>query len=74
MLRRALLRKEIVSAEAPSPKSLGRWPIGRLVGTTVEAVEPRGKHLIMRFSNGLANRPTGTSACLTSGCAVLCDA
>ena len=54
MLRRALLRKEIVSAEAPSPKSLGRWPIGRLVGTTVEAVEPRGKHLIMRFSNGLA--------------------
>jgi endonuclease-8 len=53
-LRRVLLGREIVAAEAPSPKGLGRWPIARLVGTTVEAVEPRGKHLLVRFSNGLA--------------------
>jgi hypothetical protein len=37
---------------------LGRWPISRLVGTTVEAVEPRGKHLLLRFSNGLPNQVT----------------
>src|SRR6476646_2445918 len=53
-LRRALLGRRIVASEAPSPKSLGRWPISRLVGATVEAVEPRGKHLIVRCSNGLA--------------------
>jgi endonuclease VIII len=54
VLRRALLGQTIVDAEAPSPKPLGRWPISRLVGTTVEAVEPRGKHLLLRFSNGLS--------------------
>ena len=52
-LRRALLGQEIVAADAPSPKSLGRWPTSRLVGATVEAVEPRGKHLLLRFSNQL---------------------
>src|SRR5215208_1474506 len=53
-LRKALAGREIVSAEAPSPKSLGRWPVGRLVGATVEAVEARGKHLVIRFSNRLS--------------------
>jgi endonuclease VIII len=52
-LRRALLGKVIISAESPTPKRFGQWPISRLVGTTVEKVEPRGKHLLISFSNRL---------------------
>ena len=52
-LRRALLGQKIVAAEAGAAKRPGQWPFARLVGTTVEAVEPRGKHLLIRFSNGL---------------------
>jgi endonuclease VIII len=52
-LRRALLGQVVLAAAAPSPKSLGRYPIGRLVGTTVAAVESHGKYLLLRFSNGL---------------------
>ena len=50
-LRRALLGREVVAAEAPSAKSLGRWPISRVVGASVTAVESRGKHLLIRFSS-----------------------
>ncbi len=53
ILRRALLGDAITSVEAPSPKIPYRWPLRRLIGCTVDAVEPRGKHLLIRFSNGL---------------------
>jgi formamidopyrimidine-DNA glycosylase len=45
-LRRALLGKRIVSAR---PNGLRR-----LAGTTVTEVKPAGKHLLIRFDNGLA--------------------
>jgi endonuclease-8 len=52
-LRRAILGEEVLAARAPSGKRIGRYPIERLIGSKFEAIEPRGKHLLMRFSNGL---------------------
>ncbi|HEV3101751.1 MAG TPA: DNA-formamidopyrimidine glycosylase family protein [Candidatus Dormibacteraeota bacterium] len=46
MLRSALEGKVVVSARPD--------PLRRLAGTTVTAVEPVGKHLVIRFDNGLA--------------------
>jgi endonuclease-8 len=46
MLGSALLGKRVIAAR---PEHLRR-----LVGTTVSAVEPVGKHLVIRFDNGLA--------------------
>jgi endonuclease-8 len=45
-LRSALEGKVVVTAQPPALK--------RLSGTTVSAVEPVGKHLVIRFDNGLA--------------------
>ncbi|MFP5327639.1 MAG: Fpg/Nei family DNA glycosylase, partial [Acidimicrobiia bacterium] len=48
-LRRWLEGREITNASAQrSPRA----PVERLVGTTLEGVESRGKHLLMRFSSG----------------------
>ncbi|MBO0684857.1 MAG: DNA glycosylase [Candidatus Dormibacteraeota bacterium] len=43
-LRSALEGRQVVSARPPS--------LARLQGTTLEAVEPVGKHLLLRFSGG----------------------
>jgi formamidopyrimidine-DNA glycosylase len=45
-LRSALEGKRVVAARPA--------PLKRLTGTTVSAVEPIGKHLVIRFDNGLA--------------------
>lgn len=45
-LRAALQGKRVVAARPPS--------LRRLVGTTISDVAPVGKHLLMRFDNGLA--------------------
>src|SRR2546423_15719893 len=45
-LRSALQDKRVVEAQPAS--------LNRLIGTTVTAVEPIGKHLVIRFDNGLA--------------------
>src|SRR5262245_5848639 len=50
MLRGWMEGKEVVAARARQPGPM----IDKVVGATVTAVEPRGKHLLMRFSNGLA--------------------
>jgi endonuclease VIII len=49
-LRPYLVGRQVVAAQArlPGPR------IERVVGSTVAAVEPRGKHLLIRFDNGLA--------------------
>jgi len=46
MLRSALEGKRVLAARPQ--------PLKRLAGTTVSAVEPVGKHLVIRFDNGLA--------------------
>src|ERR1700704_1608054 len=43
----AALEGKVVLAARPDP-------LRRLAGTTVSAVEPVGKHLVIRFDNGLA--------------------
>src|SRR5438067_12210953 len=45
-LRSALQDKRVVEAQPAS--------LNRLIGTTVTAVEPIGKHLVIRFDNGYA--------------------
>lgn len=49
-----LLDREIISASAPNPRSPLRSRTGRLEGRTVESIETRGKHLIIRLDEGLA--------------------
>jgi len=46
MLREALTGKHIKDAKPPG--------LSRLIGATVTAVEPTGKHLVIRFDNGYA--------------------
>lgn len=54
VLRRALAGRQIVAAKARHGPRYGAPPdLGRVVGSGVETVEPRGKHLLMHFSNGL---------------------
>lgn len=51
-----LLGKPILAATAPSPRSPLRRGHGRAIpaleGQTVERIEPRGKHLLLRFAGG----------------------
>jgi endonuclease VIII len=57
VLRAALVGRRITSARAQPGPGLRRVPdLSRLVGATVTAVEPRGKHLLIAFSNGLTVR------------------
>ena len=49
-LRPVLVRQQVVAARGKA----GGPPLGRLAGGSVTSVEPLGKHLVMRFDNGLA--------------------
>ena len=49
-LRSLLLGRRIVAARARVPGPM----IEKVVGSTVTTIEPRGKHLVIGFSNGLA--------------------
>lgn len=54
VLRRALAGELIVAAQARHGPRYGTPPeLSRIVGATVDGVEPRGKHLLMHFSTGL---------------------
>ena len=53
-LRPVLVGREVVAARAAGP---GRVPqVGRLVGARIDAVDSVGKHLLVRFDNGLELR------------------
>jgi endonuclease VIII len=57
VLRAALLGRRITAARAQPRPGLRRVPdLSRLVGSTVTSVEPRGKHLLIGFDNGLTLR------------------
>lgn len=59
-LRPLLVGQTILAARARAPGP----NIGRVIGSTVVSIEPTGKHMVMRFDNGLALhthlRMTGT--------------
>jgi endonuclease VIII len=48
VLREALVGREVTAASG----GVGRVTLGRVVGSHVERVEARGKHLLVSFSNG----------------------
>jgi endonuclease VIII len=57
VLRAALVGRRIRAARAQARPGLRRVPdLSVLVGTTVVRVEPRGKHLLIGFDNGLTIR------------------
>jgi endonuclease-8 len=51
-LRAALAGRSVTAFESSWPEVAARGQALRLVGRTVEAVEPRGKHLLLHFSGG----------------------
>lgn len=57
VLRRALAGRRITAARAQPRPGLRRVPdLSRLIGSTVDSVEARGKHLLIGFDNGLTLR------------------
>ena len=57
VLRAALVGRRITGARAQAQPGLRRVPdLSRLVDATVASVEPRGKHLLIGFDNGLTLR------------------
>ena len=57
VLRQALVGHAITAARAQAGPGVRRVPdLTRLVGSTVLSVEPRGKHLLIGFDNGLTVR------------------
>ena len=57
VLREALVGRRITEARARAGPAMRRVPdLSRLVGATVATVEPRGKHLLIGFDNGLTLR------------------
>ena len=57
VLRAALVGRRIIAARAQARPGMRRVPdLARLIGATVERVEPRGKHLLIGFDNGLTLR------------------
>ncbi len=57
VLRATLLGRRVTGARALAQPGMRRVPdLSRIVGATVTAVEPRGKHLLIRFDNGLILR------------------
>ncbi len=57
VLREALVGRRITAARAQARPGLRRVPdLSRLIGAEVTSVEPRGKHLLIGFSNGLTLR------------------
>jgi endonuclease VIII len=57
VLRAALVGRPIIAARARPQPGMRRVPdLSRLVGSSVTSVEPRGKHLLIGFDNGLTLR------------------
>ena len=57
VLREALVGRRITAARAQAGPAMRRVPdLSRLVGAIVANVEPRGKHLLIGFDNGLTLR------------------
>ena len=57
VLRAALLGRRVTAARAQARPGLRRVPdLSRVIGATVGSVEPRGKHLLIGFDNGLTMR------------------
>ena len=57
VLREALVGRPITAARAQAGPGVRRVPdLTRVVGATVVSVEPRGKHLLIGFDNGLTLR------------------
>jgi endonuclease-8 len=57
VLREALVGGRVTAARAQARPGLRRVPdLSRLIGAEVTSVEPRGKHLLIGFSNGLTLR------------------
>jgi endonuclease-8 len=57
VLRAALVGRRVTAARAQAQPGMRRVPdLSRLAGTTVTSVEPRGKHLLIGFDNGLTVR------------------
>ena len=57
VLRAALLNRRITAARAQPQPGLRIVPdLSRVVGSVVERIEPRGKHLLIGFDNGLTLR------------------
>jgi endonuclease VIII len=57
VLREALVGGRVTAARAQARPGLRRVPdLSRLIGSEVTSVEPRGKHLLIGFSNGLTLR------------------
>ncbi|HET9416308.1 MAG TPA: DNA-formamidopyrimidine glycosylase family protein [Candidatus Limnocylindria bacterium] len=57
VLRAALVGRRITGARAQPRPGLRRVPdLLRVIGSTVTSVEPRGKHLLIGFDNGLTLR------------------
>ena len=57
VLRAALVGRRVTAARAQPRPGLRRVPdLSRVVGAIVETVEPRGKHLLIGFDNGLTLR------------------
>ena len=57
VLRAALVGRRITSARAQARPGLRRVPdLTRVIGAVVVTVEPRGKHLLIGFDNGLTLR------------------
>ena len=57
VLRAALVGRRITNARAQARPGMRRVPdLSRVVGATVQTVEPRGKHLLIGFDNGLTLR------------------
>lgn len=57
VLRAALVGRRIIAARAQPRPGLRRVPdLSRVVGAVVTHVEPRGKHLLIGFDNGLTLR------------------
>ncbi|HUF05888.1 MAG TPA: DNA-formamidopyrimidine glycosylase family protein [Candidatus Binatia bacterium] len=57
VLRATLLGRRVTAARALAQPGMRRVPdLSRIVGATVTAVEPRGKHLLIHFDNGLTLR------------------
>lgn len=57
VLRAALVGRRITDARAQAQPGLRRVPdLSRLIGSTVASVESRGKHLLIRFNDGMTLR------------------
>jgi endonuclease-8 len=57
VLRAALVGRRVTNARAQARPGMRHVPdLSKVIGATVETVEPRGKHLLIGFDNGLTLR------------------